>query len=51
MVLHAHGGDSQVLHLGKDTLPGISSGTEGDHKEPGATGWLLRLSSFKKLQK
>lgn len=33
MVLHAHGGGSQVLHLGKDTLPGISGGMEGDHME------------------
>lgn len=50
-MIHALDGDSQVLHLGKDTLPGISSGMEMDHKEPGATGWLFKLSSFKELQK
>lgn len=47
----AQGGDSQVLCLGNDTVPGTSSGMEGDHKEPGATAWLFKLSSFTELQK
>lgn len=50
----AHGaqdGYSQVLCLGKDTVPGISSGMQGDHKVPGATAWVFKLSSFKELQK
>lgn len=58
MVLNVQGGDSQVLHAVRGTVPALgvpcqqwdAGGLHREGNEPGATGWLFNLSSFKKLQ-